>query len=151
MRRCLSLLFPVGLLVLSCCAGSTLLDPFGMPPLPAVPNCGPERRYQFPGVRIRSEQEFVEFLQSHEAELSDMFGYSAHLDNFRDVEPGVGFPEKRQAPIAWDEVLAATTTQRVWGRAVYRLDYVPFECPGQGFTLKMTRRGHVSVYGCCGI
>lgn len=29
--------------------------------------------------------------------------------------------------------------------------YVPFECPGQGFTLKMTRRGHVSVYGCCGI
>jgi hypothetical protein len=29
--------------------------------------------------------------------------------------------------------------------------YIPFECPGQGFTLKMTRRGHVSVYGCCGI
>jgi hypothetical protein len=46
----------------------------------------------------------------------------------------------------WQGVLLSSSSK---GNKI--IAYIPFECPGQGFTLKMTRRGHVSVYGCCGI
>jgi hypothetical protein len=147
----ISLLMPIGLLIFSCCVGSTVLDPFGMPLKPGVPNCGPEMRHKFPSTTIRSEGEFVQFLQTHESDLADVFGYWVRLDNFREVEPGAQFPEIQQSPVAWDQVLEAVTIRRAWGRAIYSLDYQPVQCPGQSFRLKMTRHGHVSVYGCCGV
>jgi hypothetical protein len=38
----------------------------------------------------------------------------------------------------------------VAGRDIFRLDYQPYACMGQQFTLKMTQDGRVSLYGCCG-
>ena len=73
MKGRISLLLPIGLLVFSCCLGSTLLDPFGMPRKPGVPNCGPEMRHKLPSTTIRSEGEFVLFLQTHESDLIDRF------------------------------------------------------------------------------
>jgi hypothetical protein len=149
MERQIVSLALIGLLILS---GCTVIggDPFGAPPKGTSPNCGPEYRYKFE-VMVRSKEEFVEFVRQHGAELVDARGNQrVLLDNFRAIEPGMSYAEMSQAVVDWDKVLEAVVTEEVRGWVIYRLDYEPFICPGQGYTLKMREDGHVSLYGCCG-
>ena len=125
-------------------------DPFGAPPRGAAFNCGPEYRYKFE-VTIRSAREFIEFLKQHGGELADAYGNNwVQLDNFKEIEPGMNRAEVEQALVDWEKVLAAVVVEKVKGRDIFRLDYEPYACMGQQFTLKMTQDGHVSLYGCCG-
>jgi hypothetical protein len=139
----------LGLLILSACrlVGG---DPFGAPPRGAAFNCGPEYRYKFEE-KIQSAREFVEFLKRHGGELSDAYGNNwVQLDNFKEIKAGMDRAEIEKAPVDWEKVLAAVVVEKVKGRDIFRLDYEPYVCMGQQFTLKMTKDGHVSMYGCCG-
>jgi hypothetical protein len=112
-------------------------------------NCGPEHRYKYQ-VRIRSKEEFIEFIDKHGSELKDQYGSSwVELDNFKEIKPGMSREEIAQAPVNWGTVSDAVTTERVGERTIYVLEFSPFGCMGR-FTLKMTDDGHVSLYGCCG-
>jgi hypothetical protein len=125
-------------------------DPFGAPPRGAAFNCGPEYRYKFE-VKIHSAREFVDFLKRHGAGLADAYGNNwVQLDNFKDIEPGMDRAEVEQTPVDWERVLEAVVVEKVAGRDIFRLDYQPYACMGQQFTLKMTQDGRVSLYGCCG-
>lgn len=109
------------------------IDPFGAPPKGVSPNCGPEERYKYE-VRINSKEDFVQFIKVHE------ISRWVNLDNYR-VTPDVD--------IDWGKVLGAVTTEKISGRIIYVLEFIPRLC-GQKFTLKMTEVGDISLYGCCG-
>lgn len=142
MRCLIFVLCMIGLL-LAGCSGSisdgqpiapdqaSSVDPFGAPPLPSEFNCGPEERYKF-DTTISSEQDFVDFLEGNS--ISDW----VVLDSFKDED----------GSISWERVLSEVKKDRIGGRTVYSLVYVPYDC--DEYTVKMTDDGHVSVYGCCG-
>jgi len=116
-------------------------DPFGELPKGTSPNCGPENRYKF-DITINSKQDFVSFLKENRQEILDEYGNNwVKLDNFKDNPP--------HGEVDWTKVLGSIETYNVGNRTIYSLDYNPLAC--DGFTIKMTNDGHVSVYGCCGI
>ena len=112
--------------------GCSNLDktPFGELPKTYSPNCGPENRYKF-DVEINSREDFVDFIKKNQIDPI------VSLDNFKEKEE-----------VKWDNVLNAIKIEDLNSKKVYSLDYKPLDC--QGYTLKMTNDGYVSVYGCCG-
>ncbi len=117
------------------------LDPFGAPPKGTSPNCGPEDRYKF-DVTINSKEDFVNFLKTHE------INQWVELDNFKNINQGMNYQDRKSAEPKWDKVLSEVKTENAGFKTIYVLKYNPYTC--SGFTLKMTTDGHVSVYGCCG-
>jgi hypothetical protein len=141
--------FAVAFVALSACAARAG-DPFGAPPKSVSPNCGPEHRYKFEE-RIKSAQDFAAFVRIHGLNLKDQYGNRwVRLDDFKRVEPPMTGPRIMDAPVDWDKVEKAVVTEKSGGRTVYSLKFEPLLCPGQGFALKATDDGHVSLYGCCG-
>jgi hypothetical protein len=137
------------LLALSACAAQDN-DPFGAPPKGVSPNCGPEHRYKFEE-RIKSAQDFAAFIRIHGVNLKDQYGnHWVRLDDFKRAEPPMTGPRVMEAPVDWTKVEKAVTVEKSGRRTVYGLKFEPLLCPGQGFTLKATDDGHVSLYGCCG-
>lgn len=125
-------------------------DPFGAPPKGVSPHCGPEHRYKF-DERIGSARDFTAFVQKHGVDLKDQYGNRwVRLDNFKQVKPGMNGAQIMEAPVDWPNVERAVVTEKAGKRTVYRLAFEPLLCPAQGFTLKATDDGHVSLYGCCG-
>jgi hypothetical protein len=137
------------LLALSACAAQDG-DPFGALPKGTSPNCGPEHRYKFEE-RIKSAQDFAAFVRIHGLNLKDQYGNRwVRLDDFKRVEPPMTGTRIMDAPVDWAKVEKAVTEEKSGHRTVYSLTFEPLLCPGQGFTLKATDDGHVSLYGCCG-
>lgn len=120
--------------------GAYLLDPFNSPkinnPFFVTMNCG-ETRYKFE-VTINSKEDFINFLKE-----KDGFNWEWKYDNYRLN------PKDRYSEMDWNRVYENINVKNNLLYTIYNLEYNPSGCGG--FNLQMSNKGHVSLYGCCGI